>query len=63
MNIVATVHIWADDTWCESEDLEEYLGFLSDDYETLQVSYEDLSSSGSLDEFMSHITSNMRAAQ
>ena len=25
--------VWADDTWCIPEDLEEYLTFMSDDYE------------------------------
>jgi len=30
-----TVHIWADGTWCEYTDLDEYLTFMSDDFETV----------------------------
>lgn len=33
-------HIWPDDTWCRSEDLGEYLTFMSDDYITIVASDE-----------------------
>jgi len=26
------IYIWADGTWCEIEDVEEFLTFMSDDY-------------------------------
>lgn len=40
MNNENIYHIWPDDTWCRSEDLEEYLTFMSDDYITIVVSDE-----------------------
>lgn len=36
MNFIK-IHIWADDTFCEDEDLNEYLTFMSDDYLTCAV--------------------------
>lgn len=35
MNNENVYHIWPDDTICRSEDLEEYLAFMSDDYITI----------------------------
>lgn len=35
MNNENVYHIWPDDTICKSEDLEEYLTFMSDDYITI----------------------------
>lgn len=34
MNRTALAHIWPDGTECTPTDLEEYLQFMSDDYET-----------------------------
>ena len=31
------IYLWPDGTWCREEDLEEYLGFMSDDFEVHQV--------------------------
>lgn len=35
MNNENVYHIWPEDTICRSEDLEEYLTFMSDDYITI----------------------------
>ncbi len=34
---VDLIYLWPDGTWCREEDLEEYLGFMSDDFEVHQV--------------------------
>ncbi len=31
------IYLWPDGTWCREEDLEEYLGFMSDDFEVHHV--------------------------
>ncbi len=31
------IYLWPDGTWCSEEDLEEYLGFMSDDFEVRRV--------------------------
>lgn len=31
------IAIWPDGTWCDIEDIESYLHFMSDDYEVKQV--------------------------
>ncbi len=31
------VFVWADGTWCEEEDLEGFLSFMSDDYKVLEI--------------------------
>jgi hypothetical protein len=31
------IAMWPDGTWCELEDIEAYLHFMSDDYEIKQV--------------------------
>ena len=31
------IYAWADGTWCEAEDLEQYLSFKSDDYKELWI--------------------------
>ena len=36
------VHLWADGTWCDHSDLAEYLTFMSDDYESVAVTPEEL---------------------
>ena len=30
---IATVCLWPDGTWCEWDELESYLGFMSDDFQ------------------------------
>ncbi len=32
------VALWSDGSWCEAEDLESYLRFMSDDYEWVNYS-------------------------
>lgn len=32
------VYQWPDGTWCDEEDLEEYLTFMSDDFQVLLLS-------------------------
>jgi hypothetical protein len=32
---IATVCLWSDGTWCEWEDLEDYLSWMSDDFQVL----------------------------
>ena len=34
------VYLWPDGTWCEEEELSMYLRWLSDDYETLELTWE-----------------------
>lgn len=36
-------HVWPCDTTCADEDLEEFLGFMSDDYLTYESTDEDTS--------------------
>lgn len=36
-----TIYQWPDGTWCYEEDLEEYLTWMSDDYEIIRISNED----------------------
>jgi coproporphyrinogen III oxidase-like Fe-S oxidoreductase len=36
------IHVWPDNTFCEPEDLEEYLKFMSDDYITVECNPEDI---------------------
>lgn len=31
------IYLWPDGTWCRKEDLEEYLSFMSDDFEVRQA--------------------------
>ncbi len=37
---MCTFHVWPDDVTCPTEDLEEYLGFKSDDYLTYSITDE-----------------------
>lgn len=39
--LVFKVYLWADGTYCEPEDLEEYLKFMSDDFMTVEVTISD----------------------
>ena len=41
MNTDEYIAVWADDTWCMLEDLEEYLSFMSDDYYMLHIDHPD----------------------
>lgn len=36
------VHVWPNGTWCLDEDLSEYLTFMSDDYESLTSTPEEV---------------------
>ena len=40
MNETTTYYVWPDGTWCTEEDLMEYLTFMSDDYETKELTEE-----------------------
>ena len=31
------IYRWPDGTWCEREDLTDYLTFMSDDYESMEA--------------------------
>lgn len=35
------IYVWADGTWCEKEDLEEYLTMMSDDFYKVYVNIDD----------------------
>lgn len=32
--------VWSDGTWCEWEDLESYLQWMSDDFQVAEMTYE-----------------------
>ena len=39
-NDMVKLCIWSDGTWCEWEDLESYLQWMSDDFQVTEMTYE-----------------------
>lgn len=37
MSNIGVVAIWPDGTWCDKDEIEDYLAFMSDDYALVEV--------------------------